>query len=171
MDRNDRDRAAFHDAFESAAERQERAGSGDLSFRENADDFAVVERLTRAAQGAQDDPRSPGRGNRDDPHNVHQPFEQRMSRVGGIDHKADRAIEAGNEEKAVDERHVVGHQQRPAGLRHIGRSDDSHPVERFGQENENETDEGAGDQPQGPEGADEGSRGRREQNAGGGEAE
>src|SRR4029077_17552721 len=46
---NDRHISSLHNPFEAAAERQQRAGAGDLSFGEDADDLSVVERLPRAA--------------------------------------------------------------------------------------------------------------------------
>src|SRR6185436_11605210 len=46
---NDRHLPSLHDPFEAAAERQQRAGAGDLSFGEDADDLSVVECLPRVA--------------------------------------------------------------------------------------------------------------------------
>src|SRR5262245_8282674 len=52
--RNDRHLPPLQNSFEPATERQQRAGACDLSFREDADDLSVVERLPRAAQRPED---------------------------------------------------------------------------------------------------------------------
>src|SRR5580765_3203211 len=46
---NDRHISSLHNPFEAAAERQQGAGAGNLSFGEDADDLSVVECLPRAA--------------------------------------------------------------------------------------------------------------------------
>ena len=45
MDRDDRHGTTLHDPLEAAAERQQPAGPRDLAFREDADQFAAVERF------------------------------------------------------------------------------------------------------------------------------
>jgi len=50
---NDRHISSLHNPFEAAAERQQGAGAGNLSFGEDADDLSVVECLPRVAEGSE----------------------------------------------------------------------------------------------------------------------
>src|SRR6185503_2575744 len=50
---NDRHVSSLHNPFEASPERQQRAGAGDLSFGEDADDLSVVECLPRVAEGSE----------------------------------------------------------------------------------------------------------------------
>src|SRR5688572_1722799 len=52
---NNRYLPALHNSFEASAKRQQRAGAGNLSFGEDADDLSVVECLARAPQRPKDD--------------------------------------------------------------------------------------------------------------------
>ena len=62
------------------------------------------------------------------PNSLHQRFEQRLFGILGVHDEPDGPIEAGDQQQAVDERHMIGHEQRSAGLRHMFVSDDPQAV-------------------------------------------
>ena len=74
---------------------------------DSRDDLSVVECLSRAAQRPEDHAGVACRSNRDDLHGGHQPFEQRVLGIGGIHHEPYGPIDAGHEQEAIDERHMV----------------------------------------------------------------
>ncbi len=102
-------------------ERQERAGAGDLAFGKNADEFAVVEGGAGFAERLQDDSQAPVRRNRNDAERFHEGFEERLLGILRVDDKSHGAIEAGDQEKAVDKRDVVGNQECASGWRTCAR--------------------------------------------------
>ena len=144
---------SLHNPLESATERQQRAGTGDLSFREDADDLSVVECLPCAAERPENDAGTASRCDRDHLHGGHEPFEQRVCRIGGIHHEPNGPIDAGHEQEAIDERHMVRDEQCSAGLRNMLLADDAEAIERIRADDEQEPQEQIWHQPKGPQGA------------------
>ncbi len=70
------------------------------------------------------------------PNSLHQRFEQRLFCILGVDHESDVPIETGDQQQAVDERHMIGHEQRSAGLRHMFVAHDPQAVEAVSQDDE-----------------------------------
>ena len=64
----------------------------------------------------------------------HEGFEKRMVGILRIHDKANGSIEAGDQQKAVHEGDMIGHQQRPAGCRYMGLADDAEAIERIGEQ-------------------------------------
>ncbi len=151
MDRNDRHGPSLHYAFEPSSEREERAGSGDLPFREDADDLAVVECLAGVAQRSENHTGPAGGRYRDDVHRGHQRFEQWVRGVGRIYDETNGPIDAGHEQEAVDERHVVGDEECSSGLRDMVLAHHTKPVQRVREDDEHQADECVGQQPECPQ--------------------
>src|SRR5262249_25543210 len=119
---------SLHDPFESSTEGQHRASPGNFSFREEADDLSVVERLHRATERADDETDIAWRCDRDDLHGGHDRCEQGMCGIGGIHYESYGPIDAGHEQEAIDERHMVRDEQCPTGLRHMLLADDAKAI-------------------------------------------
>ncbi len=100
----------------------------------------------------------------------HEGFEQPMVDVFRIDDESNGAIEARDQQKAIDERDVIGNQQRPAGSRHLLLSDDSEAVDRIGQQHEHEAKERFRHKPHRPGRTERRGEGGGEKDADGGEA-
>src|SRR5262249_21206226 len=126
---NNRHLPSLHNPFEAATERQQCAGTGNLSFREDADKLSVVDRLPRATQCTKNHASITGRRNRDDLHGGHQPFEQRVRRIGCVHYEPNGPIDTCHEQEAIDERHVVRDEKGPSGLGNILLADDAEAIE------------------------------------------
>ena len=92
------------------------AGPRELALGEYADELAIVERLAGLAERLQDHLRPAASGDRDRLHRPQEPAQERLLEVRGVDHEADRPIDAGEQEEAVGERDVVGDEKRPPSL-------------------------------------------------------
>src|SRR5947209_18363443 len=66
-DRNHRHRGPLENLFEAALEGEQKPGSGDASFRENADGISFFQRFTGSAKRLNDGSRPPRPIDRDDP--------------------------------------------------------------------------------------------------------
>ena len=168
---DDRHFSSLPNPFEPSTERQQCTGASDLPFREDADDLSVVECLPRAAQRPEDHAGAACRRNRDDLHGGHQPFEQWVARIGGIDNETYGPIDAGHEQEAIDERHMVRDEQGPAGLGNMVLADDAETVEGVRQDDEHEPQEHIRHQPESPQRAAYGHSGSDEENAAGRKAD
>ena len=74
-----------------------------------------------------------------------------LSKYSAIDHEPDRAVGAGDDEEAVGERDVVGHQQCAPLARDVRPADDAHAIERVCQTDHDEPQEGVGHEGECPE--------------------
>ena len=99
----------------------------------------------------------------------HEGFEQPMVDVFRIDHESNGAIEAGDQQKAVDEGDVIGNQQRPAGYRDLFLSDDAEAVDRIGEQHEHEAKKCFRHEPHCPGRTERRGKGGSEEDADGGE--
>ena len=138
VDGDDRRAAPLDDSLEPAPKREHHSGARDLPFGEDADQVPLVQVLPGVAQRTQDHPRTARCGDWNCPDRLPERLDQRMIVVRCFDDKSDRPVEAREQEQSVDERCVIGHQQRSARLRNILSSEDPHAVERMGQENKDE---------------------------------
>ncbi len=136
--------AAFHDPFEAPAERQQRPCAGDLSFWKDADDFALSN-AAPASRSARSTMRMSSMGrDRNHPQRLHEGFEQRVAGILGIHDESYGPIDAGDQQEAVDERHMVRHQQRAAARGHMLVADDAETVETVRQDDENDAEQASG---------------------------
>src|SRR6185437_7682859 len=96
MNRDDRSCPSFHNPFEPSSERQQRSGTSNLAFREDANEFSLVDGRTGITERFQNDPQASMRGNGDDSERLHERFEDRLLGILRINDKAHGSIQAGD---------------------------------------------------------------------------
>ena len=91
----------FHDALEAAPEGQHVPDARDLAFGEDADDFAVLDGLTRRAQGLEHFARAQLRGNRNGMQDLGERFHPGLL-VDTLEHdEADMPVGGGQQQQCV----------------------------------------------------------------------
>src|SRR5215831_5466908 len=119
----------FHDAFHAALERKHLADTRNLSLGKNAHQLAAANRVGSLAQRLQHFARPQLRRNRDGANHPRKWFYEWQIVDVFEDEKTDRTVGGSDQEKGVDERHMVGDEQGAAGLWNIFASFDAQPID------------------------------------------
>jgi hypothetical protein len=93
-----------------------------------------------------------------------------MACISFINHESHRTIEAGNQQKAVDERHMIGNEQCSAFTGDVVLSDHGEAVQDTGQKGNDEPKQAFRQQPDDDQGSDQCEDGTGEQDIAGRQA-
>ena len=112
VDGDDRHIDAFDDALESAAEGKHLAGARDLAFGKDADDFVVAKGVACRAQRADHLARTLLAGDRNGLQHSRERLDHAVLVDALVHEEADGPIGGGDQQRGIDERHVVADEKR-----------------------------------------------------------
>jgi hypothetical protein len=127
--RHDRRAATARDALDAAAERLHLARARQLALGEDAHARAALEVRAGLAQGVQHDARPAGRRDRDHVERAVEGPQPALLVPALVDQEAHRPRQRREQHEPVDQRHVVGRDQRAARARQVLETRDAHAVE------------------------------------------
>ena len=143
---DDRHIHALDDALHAAAKGQHLADARHLAFGEDANDFAVFQRVRSHAQGMNHFARPLVRRDGNHTHDFCKRFYERML-VGAFEHdEANRAIDRSNEQHRVGHGNVIRRKQRTAPRRHVFAPLDIQAIQRVRRDPEQQSKQGIGKQ-------------------------
>ena len=135
---NDGDFDAFHDALEAATEGKHLAGARDLAFGEDADDLVLAQRVAGGAERADHFAGTLLAGDGNGLHHAGEGLDDAVVVDALVHQEADGPVGRGDEQRHIDERHVIADEQCAGLLREVVAAENLDAVDGVRDEEEDE---------------------------------